>query len=191
MQKLHRRAMLQRYSPAERLKIIMDNCGAQKNNNHVIRLTAYLVEMKHFRNIEFVFYVRGHTTNACDRLFNQMKIHFHNDQVHSYRMALKILNSQPNVSMIDATQDMFKDYGKMLDSFYSNFEPGIIRINHIFNVDMIDDTALDMQCSTHDGSFLVRQSMIKRGATLGKERLDLLKSYPLETLKPPGLCAIK
>jgi hypothetical protein len=63
--------------------------------------------MKYFRNVEFVFYVRGHTNNACDRLFNQMKIHFHKDQVHSYGMALKILNSQPNVSMIDPTQDMF------------------------------------------------------------------------------------
>jgi hypothetical protein len=86
---------------------------------------------------------------------------------------------------------MFKDYGKMLDSFYSNFEPGTIRINHNFKVGMIDDTALEMQCSTHNGSSVVRQSMTKRGATLGQEQLDLLKSYPLETLKPPGLCAIK
>jgi hypothetical protein len=79
----------------------------------------------------------------------------------------------------------------MLDSFYSNFEPGTIRINHIFKVGMIDDTALEMQCSAHDGSSVVRQSMIKRGATLGQEQLDLLKSYPLETLKSPGLHAIK
>jgi hypothetical protein len=86
-----------------------------------------------------------------------MKIRFHKDQVHSYRMALKILNSQPIVSMIDATQDMFKDYGKMLDSFYSNFEPGTIRINHIFKIDTIDDTALEMQCLTHDGSSVVQQ----------------------------------
>jgi hypothetical protein len=138
-----------------------------------------------------VFYVRGHTNNACDRLFNQMKTRSHNDQVHSYLVALKILNSQPNVSIIDATQDMFEDYGKMLDSFYSNFEPGTIRMNHIFKVDMIDDTALEMQCLTHDGSNVVRQSMIRRGATLGQERRDLLKTYPLEALKPPGLRAIK
>jgi hypothetical protein len=126
MHNLHRRGMSQRYSPAERLKIIMDNCGGQNKNNHVIRLAAYIVEMKYFRNVEFAFYVRV--------------------QVHSYHMALKILNSHTNVSMIDATQDMFKYYGNMLDSFYSNFELGTIRINHIFNIDMIDDTALEMQC---------------------------------------------
>jgi hypothetical protein len=128
MHNLHRRWMLQRYSPAERLTIIMDNCGGQNKNNHVLRLAANLVEMKYFRNVEFVFFVWGHTKNACSRLFNQMKIRFHKDQVHSYCMALKILNSQPNVSMIDATQDMFKDYGKMLDSFYSNFEPGTTQL---------------------------------------------------------------
>jgi hypothetical protein len=156
MHNLHHRGMLKRYSPAERLKIIMDNCGVKNKNNHVLCLAACLVEMKYFRNVEFLFYVRGHTRNACDRLFNQMKIRFHKDQVHSYRMALKILNSQPNVSMIDVNQDMFKYYGKMLDSFYSNFEPGTIRINHIFKVDMIDDTDLEMQCSTHDRYSVVR-----------------------------------
>jgi hypothetical protein len=120
-----------------------------------------------------------------------MDIQFQKDQVHSYCMALKILNSQPNVSIIVATQDMFKDYGNMIDGFYSNFEPGTIRINHIFKVEMIDDTALEIQCLTHDGSSVVRQSMIKRGKTLLQEQLNLLKSYPLETLKPPGLLMIK
>jgi hypothetical protein len=155
MHNLHRHGMLQWYSPAERLTTIIENCGGHNKNNNVLRLAAYLAEMKYFRNVEFM-------------------IRFHKDKVHSYRMDLKILNSQPNVSIIDATQDMFKDYGMMLDIFYSNFEPGTIRIKHIFKVDMIYDTALEMQCSTHDGSSVVRQSMIKRGTALEQERLDLL-----------------
>jgi hypothetical protein len=40
--------------------------------------------------------------------------------------------------MIDATEEMFKDYGKMLDTFYCNFEPGTRRVNHIFKVDNMD-----------------------------------------------------
>jgi hypothetical protein len=58
--------MLQRYSPAERLTIIMESCGGQKKNSHVVLLADYLVEMKYFRSVDFVFYVRGHTKNACD-----------------------------------------------------------------------------------------------------------------------------
>jgi hypothetical protein len=100
---LHRCGMLQHYSSSKHLSIIMENCSGQNTNNHVIRLAAYLMEMKLFCSVEFIFYVRGHTKNACDRLFNQMKIRFHKDQVHLYRVSLDVLNSQPNVTMIDAT----------------------------------------------------------------------------------------
>jgi hypothetical protein len=146
----------------------MDNCSGQNKNNHVLRLAAYLVEMKFFRSVEFIFYVRGHTKTACDRLFNQMKIRFHKDQVHSYRVALDVLNNQPNVTMIDATEEMFKDYRKMLDTFYCNFEPGTIRVNHIVKVDDMDGE-MEMQCYTHDDSACVRQPMLKRGAKVGVE----------------------
>jgi hypothetical protein len=122
MHNLHRRVMLQQYSSAKHLSIIIDNCSKQNRNNHVLLLADYLVEMKFFRSVEFIFHVRGHTKNACDRLFNQMKIRFHKGQVHANRVALDVLNSllnsQPNVTMIDATEEMFKDYGKMIYTFY-------------------------------------------------------------------------
>jgi hypothetical protein len=191
MHNIHRHGMLQDYSPAERLTIIVDNCSGQNKNNHVLQFVAYLAEIKFFRNVEFVFYVRGHTKNTCDQLFNEMKICFHKDQVHSYRVALGVLNSQPNVTMTDATEDMFNDYGKMIDTFYCNFEAGTIRINHIFKMDMKEETSFEIQCSTHDGLFVVWQTMLKWGAQLGLERLDLIKAYRLETLKPAGLRAIK
>jgi hypothetical protein len=123
MHNIHRHGMLQDYSPAERLTIIMDNCSGQNKNNHVLRLVAYIFDIKLFMNIDFVFYVRGHTKNDCDWLFNQMKIRFHNAQVHSYRVALDVLNSHPNVTLIDATEDMFNDYGKMLDTFTVTLKP--------------------------------------------------------------------
>jgi hypothetical protein len=46
----------------------MENCGGQNKNNHFLSLAAYLVEMQYLLNVEFVFYVRGHTNNACDCL---------------------------------------------------------------------------------------------------------------------------
>jgi hypothetical protein len=146
----------------ERLVIIMDNCSVHNNNNHVLQLAAHLVDMKFFRNVEFVFYVRGHTKNACDWLFNQMKIRYHKYQVNSYCVALNVvLNSQPRVTMIDVTEETFKDYGKMLDTFYCNFEAVTIRIIHIFKVDMREETSFEMQCSTPDGSSMMGKSMLK------------------------------
>jgi hypothetical protein len=77
--------------------------------------------------------------------FNEMKIRFHKDQVHSYRVALEILDEQPNVHIIDVTEEAFKDFGKMLDLFYSTFKNGTIHVNHIFKVDKEEDV-MEMQC---------------------------------------------
>lgn len=57
-----------------RLTLFGDNCGGQnKNNTLLIRLAAYLVESGHFKEVEIVFLVVGHTKNACDWLFNNLK----------------------------------------------------------------------------------------------------------------------
>jgi hypothetical protein len=138
-------------------------------------VTADLVKVIFLRSLECVLYVPGHTKNACDWLFNQMKIRFHKDQVHSYRVALGILNNKINVTMIDTMEYMFKDYGKMFDIFNSNFENGTIHINPIFKVDKMDDSDLEMQRTTHEGSNVVKQSMLKRGATRKYMRLAKMK----------------
>jgi hypothetical protein len=86
---------------------------------------------------------------------------------------------------------MFKDYGKMLDTFYCNFEPEtMIRVNHIFKVDDMDGN-MEMQCYTHDDSTCARQPMLKRGDKVGVERLLEMKNFSLETLKAPGMREIK
>jgi hypothetical protein len=59
-----------------RLSIVMDNCGGQNKNKMVLRLALYLVEKKLFKCVEFIFYIRGHTKNVCDRLFNLLKINY-------------------------------------------------------------------------------------------------------------------
>jgi hypothetical protein len=61
---------LMKGNPGKRLTIAMDNCGGQNKNNHVLLLSVYLIEMKYFDEVEFVFYVHGHTKNACERTFN-------------------------------------------------------------------------------------------------------------------------
>jgi hypothetical protein len=55
------------------LSIILDNCGGQNKNYYVLRLALWLVERSYFHNVDIIFYIRGHTKNACDWLFNQLK----------------------------------------------------------------------------------------------------------------------
>jgi type VI protein secretion system component VasA len=88
-----------------------------EKNNHVLRLAAYLIEMKFFLEVEFVFYVRGHMKNACNRMFNQMSIRFHKQDIFTQKQALDTLGNQDNDTMIDATEGMFKNYGVLLEPF--------------------------------------------------------------------------
>jgi hypothetical protein len=168
----------------------MDNCSRQNKNKFLLRLAAYLAKMNYFWTVEFVFYVCGHTKNACDRLFSQMKIRFHKDYVHSYRAALAILDDQPTVHIIDATEEVFKDFFNMIYSFSSTFENGTICVNHIFKVDKEEDV-MKIQCYMHDCAEVIHQPMPKRCGKLGKEQLAALKAAPLDTLKPPGIREIK
>ncbi len=71
---------------------VMDNCCGQNKNNMVIRFGMYLVEMKIYKKVEFVFLIPGHTKNACDRMFNTLKIHYHKAQVYTMKQLKKCLN---------------------------------------------------------------------------------------------------
>jgi hypothetical protein len=182
---------LMKKNAGKSLSVVMDNCGGQNKNNNVLRLAPHLIKMGYFRSCEFDFYIRGHTKNVCDRLFNQMKIRFHKRDLYLYKNLLEIIGAQENVTIIDATEDFFLDYGKFLDEHYNSFKAGTINKNHIFQCDDYDATELNMKCKTHDGAEVVSQPMLKRGIERSGERLKAMATFKMETLQPPGLRSIK
>jgi hypothetical protein len=182
--------MLQPSGPAERLTIIMENYSGQNKNNVVLHLYPCLIEMNYFRTVDFVFYMRRHTKNACDRLFDEMNIRFHKDQAQSYRVALEIFDEQPNVHIIDATEEVFKDFDRSLDWFYSTFDNGTTHVKHIFKLENEEDV-MEIQCYTHDGAEVFHHAMLKHGGKMGQEQLTASNAAPLETLKPSDLREIK
>ena len=62
--------------------MIMDNCGGQNKNRMVIRFLLMLTEIGIFKKASNVYLVRGHTKNACDRMFMLLKQHFHYKNVY-------------------------------------------------------------------------------------------------------------
>jgi hypothetical protein len=56
-----------------KLTIFFDNCVGQNKNNTVLLLVPMLVEIGYFSEVEFVFLVVGHTKNACDKIFKDLK----------------------------------------------------------------------------------------------------------------------
>jgi hypothetical protein len=190
MHNFHEKNWLMKGNPGKRITIAMDNCGSQNKNNHVLRLAAYLVEMKFFLEVEFVFYVRGHMKNACDIIFNQMKLRFQMQDIFTYKQALDALGKQDNVTMMGATEGMFNNYGSLLDKYYNNFKTVTIHQNHVFCMNN-QDPDLNMKFATHDGANFLLQPMLKRGAKFSDEPRKEIQDYALETLKLPGLLPIK
>jgi hypothetical protein len=190
MQDLHDKFWLRKGSPGKSLTIVIDNCGGQNKNNVVLRLALYLVEMGYFLKVEFAFYIRGHTKNACDRTYNQMKSKYHKKDILKWEQALQTINIKEHVNVVDTKEDVFKDYGTMLDTFYGTFKSGTIK-NHIFQVE-VTDASLLMQCSTHSEAQFVEQTVLKRGQVRGdKTRVAAMEAFELHTLKTPGLRPIK
>jgi hypothetical protein len=101
MQDLHDNLWLQKGIPGKSLMIAMDNCGGQKKNSVVLRLAPYLVEMGYFLKVEFAFYIRGHTKNACDRTYNQMNSKYHKKDIFTCEQALQTLNIKEHANVVD------------------------------------------------------------------------------------------
>jgi hypothetical protein len=68
--------LLQNEEAGGKLNFILDNCGGQNKNRMVLRLAIWLVKTGVFKKVNFIFLVRGHTKNPCDRMFNILKLHF-------------------------------------------------------------------------------------------------------------------
>jgi hypothetical protein len=133
MQELHDKFWLRKGSPDKILTIAMDNCGGQNKNIFFLFLAPYLIEMGYFLKVKFAFYIRGYTKNACDCTYNQMKSKYQKKDIFMWEQSLQTLNIKEHVNMVDTKEDVFKDYGAMLDIFYGTFKPGTIKKPHIMS----------------------------------------------------------
>jgi hypothetical protein len=55
------------------------------------------------------------------------KLKYHKKNI----FALQTLNIKEHVNVVDTKEDVFKDYGAILDTFYGTFKPGTIKKTHI------------------------------------------------------------
>ena len=53
--------LLKTHTIGRELNIIFDNCCGQNKNNTVLRLAAWLAQLGHFYEVNFIFLIVGHT----------------------------------------------------------------------------------------------------------------------------------
>ena len=151
-----------RYAPnIEELNIVMDNCGGQNKNGTVLKMGAYFVEQGLFKKVNYIFLIKGHTKNACDRMFNMLKIKWHKSNVYSMEQAIEVLNTAENVTAIEAGH-IHIDYASLFDRWYKQPASGSIQKNHIFSFcsDTIKNVILTSK-SSHIAAVTSTQSIKK------------------------------
>jgi hypothetical protein len=124
---------------------IADNCGGQNKNITVLRTIAWLVESGYFKEVEMVFLIVGHTKNACDRLFNSMKVNYRNVDVWSFTQLQSVLNHSYNIAVHPVKNNHFNDWESQHDIYYQKIKDhinnrAVIKDSHIFNVSLSNIT---------------------------------------------------
>jgi hypothetical protein len=192
MRDLRSRGWLREGDPALCLTLIFDNSGGQSKNNTVLRMAPYLVEKGYFHQVKIIFYVRGHTKNACDRTFNQLKLRYHKQNIYTAPQVIKVLDTQPNIKAIATDASHFFKYDNMLDKLYVKLEAGTIKNNHVFIVKKDGDKIMMEKREHKDAETVDDQDILKRGQKAGlPERNEYLSQSYLQQCTCPGLREIK
>lgn len=112
--------------------VVYDNCTGQNKNNTMLKLLAWLAELGYFKKVTFIFLIVGHTKNAADRLFNQLKRLYRLENIFTMKQLLERLSASKQVTVHEAKPEDFNDYTEFLNRYYSDFK-SIIKKNHVFS----------------------------------------------------------
>ena len=85
-----------------------------------------------FLEAEIIFYIRGHTKNAADRLFNQLKLNFHNKNLYTVDQCIEQFNKGKHVEAIRLTLGVMKDYYNFENHLYKTFDTNVVTKSHVF-----------------------------------------------------------
>jgi len=116
------------------LTYIADNCGGQNKNKIVVRFLMWLVEIKLFPRIRLLFLVKGHTKNAADRMFNLLKLSYHNKDIFTYEQLYETLNTNQYVDVFKMLPCHFHDHRKWQDTVYKTPAGGEFNTTHVFSI---------------------------------------------------------
>ena len=127
------------------LYMLADNCGGQNKNEDVFRFLMWLVEVHVFPSVSNMFFIKGHTNNACDRMFNLLKLALHLRNIYCFEDMVHHLNENEHISVKPIGSDEFFDFHLLLNSFYRMLETGQTNRTHLFKICSALPTTLQKQ----------------------------------------------
>ena len=89
---------------------MFDNCGGQNKNEMVVRFLMWVVEAGYFPLVQIIFLVKGHTKNACNRMFNLLKLDYHHTNTYTMEQCVENLNKNQHVEVSLMEPEDFFDF---------------------------------------------------------------------------------
>lgn len=132
------------------------------------------VEFGHCNNVTALFLVAGNTENACDRLFNKLKLHHRSENVNVLKALMKLSNWQEHIAACHAQEDNALDFELFENRLcLTNLEPNTIDATQLFH--SVNAKAGHLCCSKSVTAEAKVQRLIKRiqGGPAEKQRLLL------------------
>jgi hypothetical protein len=166
------------------LNIVFDNCAGQNKNNYVLWLVPYLVELGYFETVNFIFLIVGHTKNACDRRFNNLKLLYSKSQCFSLHDMFEVLSKSKYVTIWQVEDGDFKDYAKWLQQYYKKLAAVGILLSeyHIFSSNkswnVADLQYIQVQHSDLEEDFAILENILPKKCNYSMRLASMNASSP-------------
>jgi hypothetical protein len=193
MQQLEHHGIVERATttgePFKELNFVMDNCGGQNKNRHVLRLMHFIVKRRIALVAKAIFLVRGHTKNACDRLFNTMKRQYRKCNSFTPEDLVNSIKGNNKVDPVMVPDDVFKDWDKLEDGLIKRLPGSNTTNNHIFFVDINRNNGNSMFLQEANGAVekelkLVKNEFVDNDAAFwNMQRPDAIPPIGLQDIK--------
>ena len=92
-----------------KIAILVDNWGGHNKNNVMILFMNIIKEGGLFGTDIFHFYIKGHTNNKQDHIFNSLKVLYRKQNGFTLENFCEILNTSNNVGVIKTLHEKFFD----------------------------------------------------------------------------------
>ncbi|GMF56153.1 unnamed protein product [Phytophthora fragariaefolia] len=169
-----------------RLTVYADNCGGQNKSNHVIHFLLALVHQGILDSVDFKFFVRRHTKNACDRGFGQIQNRIARLDCWTVDGVVKNVAAAASssvVTRITLEDNILRDFKTGISELYKPLST--VQKYHIFSANKDNPGVITCKCSPNDDGISedLRRKIDKVKTPSGK--VSLMFERYLLPLTPP------
>ncbi|KAH9159820.1 hypothetical protein LEN26_002155 [Aphanomyces euteiches] len=107
------------------LILYADNCGGQNKNNFVIKYLLMATMTGDLEQVDYNFFVKGHTKNACDRGFGHTRKKFLKTDCWTFEHIVNVVQTSSSSNDCVSLEDVdnpFNDYKSIVDELFSNLQ---------------------------------------------------------------------